>query len=118
LVDKRGCTIELLYEFLKKINTSLVEAKKFEFNSSLRDKTKMVLIMGMVPSTHPCDYFVTHPLWRKNDGSMAKKSHESWIFMLMQIFQELLIKIQYKMNCCNFFAKKDNLMEKLPYFET
>jgi hypothetical protein len=71
-----------------------VEAKKFEFNSSLKDKTTMVLMMGMVPSTHPCGCFVTHPLGRENDGSMAKKSHESWIFMLMQIFQKLLIKIQ------------------------
>jgi hypothetical protein len=54
-----------------------VETKKIEFNSSLRDKTTMVLMMGMVPSTHPCGCFVTHPLWRKNDGSIAKKSHES-----------------------------------------
>jgi hypothetical protein len=51
----------------------------------------MVLMMGMVPSTHPCGCFVPHPLWRKNDGYMAKKSHESWIFMLMR---KLLIKIQ------------------------
>jgi hypothetical protein len=71
-----------------------VEAKKIEFNSSLRDKTTMVLTMGMVPSTHPCGCLVTHPLWKKNDGSMAKKSHESWILMLMRIFQKLLINIQ------------------------
>jgi hypothetical protein len=63
----------LLYEFLNKISTSLVEAKKKEFNSSLRDKTTMVLMMGMVPSTHPCGCFVSHPyggkmmvLWQKN----------------------------------------------------
>ncbi len=77
MVDKRGCTIGFLHEFLNKISTSLVETKKIEFNSSLRDKTTMVLMMGMVPSTHPCGCFVTHPLWRKNDGSIAKKSHES-----------------------------------------
>jgi hypothetical protein len=53
LVDKRRCTIGLLYEFLNKISTSPVEAKKIEFNSSLKDKTTMVLMMGMVPSTHP-----------------------------------------------------------------
>jgi hypothetical protein len=94
LVDKRRCTIGLLYEFLNKISTSPVEAKKIEFNSSLKDKTTMVLMMGMVPSTHPCGCFVPHPLWRKNDGYMAKIFHESWIFMLMQIFQKLLIKIQ------------------------
>jgi len=50
--------------------------------------------MGMVPSTHPCGCFVNHPLWRKNDGSMAKKSHESWIFMLMRIFQNFFKKLQ------------------------
>ncbi len=49
LVDKRGCTIGLLYEFLNKICTSLVEAKQIEFNSSLRYKATMVLMMGMVP---------------------------------------------------------------------
>jgi hypothetical protein len=54
----------------------------------------MVLMMGMVPSAHPCGCFVPHPLWKKNDGSIAKKSHGSWIFMLMRIFQKLLIKIQ------------------------
>jgi hypothetical protein len=46
--------------FSNKISTSLVEAKKIEFNSSLRDKTIMVLMMGMVPSTHPCCLFC-HP---------------------------------------------------------
>jgi len=77
--------IKLVHQLLK---------QKFEFNSSLRGKTTMVLIMGMVPSTHQCGCFVTDPLWRENDGSMAKISHESWIFMLIQIFQKLLIKIQ------------------------
>jgi hypothetical protein len=47
LVDKRGYTTRLLYELLNKISTSLVEAKKKEFNSSLRNKTTMVLSMWL-----------------------------------------------------------------------
>ncbi len=47
LVDKRGYTTRLLYELLNKISTSLVEAKKIEFNSSLRNKTTMVLSMWL-----------------------------------------------------------------------
>jgi hypothetical protein len=37
-----------------------MEVKKIECNSSLRDKTTMVLMMGMVPLTHPCGCFVAH----------------------------------------------------------
>jgi hypothetical protein len=89
LVDKEGCTIGLLYEFLNKIGEALYVGNLSAYQ--LLDVRQQWL--------HQWEWFhqpihvvafILHLLWRKEDGFVTLELHEGWISYIATIFLTII----------------------------
>jgi hypothetical protein len=73
LVNKGGCTIGLLYEFLNKIGETLLDVGNLFVDQLLDVRQQWLYQWEWFHRPIHVVAFILHPLWKKEDGSVTPK---------------------------------------------
>ncbi len=116
LVDKEGCTIRLLYEFLNKIGEILLNGRNFSTDQLLDVRQQWLHQWEWFHRPIHVVAFILHPLWRKEDGFMTPKLHEGWISYIVTIFLTMVDQNAIEDELLQFFWKEGQFAKKVVLF--